>query len=317
MDEPLDIIDVKVVHFGLGPVGSAIARLVAAREGLTSVAAIDFMASRAGRDLADVAGLGAPTGIVVEPSPVLLRDIEADIVIYAPEVEPESAIVDLEACLEAGLNVVTVFPALAYPPDEDDDDELASSIDTLATEAEVTTLAVDPSDALLGTLPLTLTALASSVDKIVVRRHAAPSLNGRLSLADWASMLAESLGWVLDDLDERDERPGIGGSSHRIVGSVGSRQVIVVEMVSEPDRTEPLLEIEVIGSPNLKLSLTGGGSANDGIAALVVNAIPRVLMAEPGLYTLSELAPVHCWTSLGLLPASDDDEDFDDDDDDE
>jgi 4-hydroxy-tetrahydrodipicolinate reductase len=312
MEQPLDIIDVKVVHFGLGPVGSAIARLVAEREGLVSVAAIDLTPSRAGRDLGDVARLGSTTGIVIEATPVLLRDLEADIVVYVPEVDPESAIVDLEACLEAGLNVVTVFPALAYPPDEDDEDELASSIDTLAGEAEVTTLALDPSDALLGTLPLTLTAMASSVEKIVVRRRAAPSAAGRLSLADWASMLAESLGWSLDDLDERDDRPDIGRGVHRVVGSVAGTEVIVVEVISEPDRTEPVLEVEVVGSPNLKLSMTGGASDDDGIAALVVNAIPRVLMSDPGLYTLAELPPVHCWTSLGLLPAPDDEDDFDD-----
>lgn len=313
MEDPLDIIDVKVVHFGLGPLGAAIARLVAEREGLVSVAAIDLTPSRAGRDLGDVAGLGAMTGLVVEPSPILLRDLEADIVIYVPEVDPESAVVDVEACLEAGLNVVTVFPALAYPPDEDDDDELASSIDTLASEAEVTTLALDPSDALLGTLPLTLTAMAASVDKIVIRRRAAPTAAGRLSLADWATMLAESLGWSLDDLDERDDRPDIGRGVHRVVGSVNGREVIVVEVASEPDRTEPVLEIEVSGSPSLKLSLSGGGSADQAVAALVVNAIPRVLMAEPGLYTLAELPPVHCWTSLGLLPAPDDEDEFDDD----
>jgi hypothetical protein len=313
MEEPLDIIDVKVVHFGLGPVGSRIARLVAERDGLVSIAAIDLTPSRTGRDLGEVAGLGTTTGIVVEPSPILLRDIEADIVIYVPEVDPESAIVDLEACLEAGLNVVTVFPALAYPPDEDDEDELASSIDMLASEAEVTTLALDPSDALLGMLPLSLTAIAASVDKVLVRRRAAPTAAGRLSLADWATMLAESLGWALDDLDERDDRPDIGRGVHRVVGSISGREVIVVEVASEPDRTESVLEIEVSGSPSLKLTVSSTGNADDSIAALVVNAIPRVLMADPGLYTLSELPPVHCWTSLGLLPAPDDDDELDDD----
>ena len=42
MEDPLDIIDVKVVHFGLGPLGAAIARLVAEREGLISVEEIDL-----------------------------------------------------------------------------------------------------------------------------------------------------------------------------------------------------------------------------------------------------------------------------------
>jgi hypothetical protein len=312
MEQPIDIIDVKVVHFGLGPLGAAIVRLVAGREGLDSVAALDLTPGRAGRDLGELAGLGTMTGIIVDSRPDTLGDIEADIVIYVPEVDPESAIVDVEACLEAGLNVVTVFPVLAYPPD-DDDDELASSIDTLSNEAEVTTLAIDPSDALLGMLPLSLTAIASSVEKVTVRRRAAPSAAGRLSLADWASVLAESLGWSLDDLDERDDRPDIGPGTHRIVGSVGGADVLVVEVVSEPDLSEPVIDVEIQGTPSLTLRIGGGGTPDEAVAALVVNAIPRALMAEPGLYSLADLPPVHYWTSLGLLPASDDDDDLDDD----
>ena len=87
----------------------------------------------------------------------------------------------------------------------------------------------------------------------------------------------------------------------------------VIEVVSEPDRSEPVLEIDVKGSPSFSLSMSGGSNADDAVAALAVNAIPRVLMADPGLYTIAELPPVHCWTSLGLLPAPDDEDDFDDD----
>jgi hypothetical protein len=218
--------------------------------------------------------------------------------------------VDLEACLEAGLNVVTVFPQLAYPADEDEEDELAGSVDTLAREAEVTALALDPCDALLGLLPLTVTSLASRVDQIVVRRRAAPSPVGRLSLGDWARLLAEALGWALDDLDERDD--GVGGSgTHRVVGSLAGAEVVVVELIGEPGRDEPEIEVEVVGSPSLRLTLTGGAPPEQAIATLLVNAIPRVLMSEPGLYTLAELPPVHSWTSLGLVPADDDDLDED------
>ena len=51
MEQPTDVQDVRVVHFGLGPLGAAIARTVAGREGLTSVAAIDTVPGRDGRDL--------------------------------------------------------------------------------------------------------------------------------------------------------------------------------------------------------------------------------------------------------------------------
>jgi hypothetical protein len=304
MEQPLDIQDVRVVHFGLGPLGAAIARTVAAREGLTSVAAIDTVSSREGRDLADVAGLGGSTGIVVEGSPSRLHDLEADVVLFAPDDDLDVAISDLELLLEVGLNVVTVFPELAYPPD-DEEDELAASIDTLAREAEVTALALDPSDALFGPLPLVLTGVCASVDRVTIRRHGASAAAGRLSVGDWVRALAGSLGWNLDDLDETEAAPG---GAHRIVGSVRGSEVLVVEVLTSGGA--PRLDVVVEGSPSLTLSVDGGENPDQLLANLAVNAIPAVLTGDPGLYTIADLPPVHSWTSLGLMPA-DDDEDED------
>ena len=306
MEQSEEIQDVRVVHFGLGSLGAAIARIVANREGLTSVAAIDPTPGRDGRDVADLAGLGSETGVVVEATATRLRDVEADVVLYAPEGDLEAATTDLEILLEVGLNVVAILPELAYPPDDDEDD-LAVSIDTLAREAEVTALALDASDALLGTLPLSLTGVCQRVDKIVVRRHGATGPLGRLSLGDWAAALATALGWALDDLDElEEERGGRPGGVHRIVGSVGGREVLVVETVDDSTGGGSTLEVDVEGSPSLRTTLTGGASAEEALATLAVNAIPAVLTSDPGLYTLPDLPPVHCWTSLGLMPADDD-----------
>jgi len=311
MEQSEDVQDVRVVHFGLGSLGAAIAQTVASREGLTSVAAIDPTPGRDGRDLADLAGLVSATGVLVEATATSLRDIEADVVLYAPEGDLDAATTDLEILLEVGLNVVAILPELAYPPDDDDDD-LAVSIDTLAREAEVTALALDPSDALLGTLPLTLTSVCARVDKIVVRRHGATGQPGRLSLGDWAGALATALGWALDDVDEIEEpRGGRPGGLHRIVGSVGGREVLVVEALSDSSGGGSTLDVEIEGSPSLRMTLTGGASAEEALATLAVNAIPAVLTSDPGLYTLPDLPPVHCWTSLGLMPA--DEDEFDDD----
>jgi len=233
------------------------------------------------------------------------------VVLFAPEGDLDSATTDLEILLEVGLNVVAILPELAYPPDDDDDD-LAVSIDTLAREAEVTALTLDPSDALLGMLPLSLTSVSARVDRIVIRRHGATGSVGRLSLGDWASALASALGWALDDLDEVDDgdlaRPN---ARHRFVGSVGGREVLVVEVLAQPASDGSTMEVEIEGSPSMRMTLSGGASAEDALATLAVNAIPAVLTSDPGLYTLADLPPIHCWTSLGLMPA--DDEDLDDD----
>lgn len=307
MEQSTDLQDVRVVHFGLGPLGMAMAKVVAARDGLTSVAAIDPTGSRAGQDLGGVVGAGTSTGIVVEASPDRLPDVEADVVLYAADVDVEAALTDLEVLLEAGLNVVAVVPELAYPPDEDEDD-VAVSIDTLAREAEVTALALDPSDAVFGTLPLSLTAVASGLDRIVVRRRGQGGVAGRLSLGDWARALGQALGWALDDLDEIEERQGgLPRGHHRIVGSVDGREVLVVETIADSG-ADGSFDVEIEGTPSLRLTVSGLAGTDEALASLAVNAIPSVLTSDPGLYALADLPPVHYWTSLGLMPADEDDD---------
>jgi len=309
MEQSTDVQDVRVVHFGLGPLGAAIARVVASRDGLVSVAAYDQNSGRAGRDLGDVAGLGAQTDISVESASDSIRDIEADVVILVPEGDLDATATDLELLLEAGLNVVTILPELAYPPDEEDDD-LAVSIDTLAREAEVTALALDPSDALLGTVPLSLTSICSQVDHLTVRRRGPAGTGGRLSLGDWARSLAQSIGWALDDLDEFEaEHGGLAGAHHRIEGSVDGREVLVVETFDESALKTSTLDVEIEGTPSLRMTVSTDGDADQALATLAVNAIPAVLTNDPGLYALSDLPPIHYWTSLGLMPAGEDDDD--------
>ena len=73
---------------------------------------------------------------------------------------------------------------------------------------------------------------------------------GRLSLGDWARTLAKALGWALDDLDEfEEEQDGLPRGHHRIVGSVGGRETLVVETIAgrTATRRRPL-EVEIEGS---------------------------------------------------------------------
>ena len=78
----------------------------------------------------------------------------------------------------------------------------------------------------------------------------------------------------------------------------------MVEVETGAADEPPSLEVVVEGEPSLTLSLSGGSTDEAALATLAVNAIPAVLTSDPGLYTLAELPPVHCWTSLGLMPAN-------------
>src|SRR5687768_976465 len=57
--------DIRVMHFGLGPIGSAILKQMHGRSGFKVVAGVDVDQAKIGRDVGDVAGLTRRLGIKV------------------------------------------------------------------------------------------------------------------------------------------------------------------------------------------------------------------------------------------------------------
>ena len=55
---------IRVLCYGLGPIGLGIARLAAARPGIEIVGAVDVDPAKVGRDLGELLG-GAPTGVAI------------------------------------------------------------------------------------------------------------------------------------------------------------------------------------------------------------------------------------------------------------
>jgi 4-hydroxy-tetrahydrodipicolinate reductase len=49
--------NIRVMHFGLGPIGAAIVKQVSSRPGFKVVGGVDVDPAKVGRDLGDVAGL--------------------------------------------------------------------------------------------------------------------------------------------------------------------------------------------------------------------------------------------------------------------
>jgi len=56
---------IRVIQYGLGPIGSAIARHVVERAGLELVGAVDIDPAKVGKDVGEVIGLDRPLGFVV------------------------------------------------------------------------------------------------------------------------------------------------------------------------------------------------------------------------------------------------------------
>ncbi|HWU39161.1 MAG TPA: hypothetical protein VN203_16075, partial [Candidatus Acidoferrum sp.] len=56
---------IRVMHFGLGPIGVAVLRQVATRKGFKVVGGIDIDPAKVGKDLGEIGGLDRKLGVKV------------------------------------------------------------------------------------------------------------------------------------------------------------------------------------------------------------------------------------------------------------
>lgn len=161
---------IRVIQYGLGPIGSAVARLIVKREGLALVGGIDLDQEKIDKDVGEIIGLEYPLGFtVVGKLADVLAHSAADVVMHTTSSYFNLFEQQILEILEAGLDVVSTaeelsFPWLAHP-------EAAGEIDALAKRAGKTVLGtgVNPGF-IMDALPLFLTAICEQVDRIEVTR---------------------------------------------------------------------------------------------------------------------------------------------------
>ena len=88
---------IRVLHFGLGPIGAAIVKQVAARPGLKIVGAVDVDPALVGRDLGDAIGLQSRLGVKVhDDAAKALKAARPDIVLHCTDSSIRKAMPQLE-----------------------------------------------------------------------------------------------------------------------------------------------------------------------------------------------------------------------------
>jgi len=160
----------RVIQYGLGPIGSAVARHLVERPGLELVGGVDIDPAKAGRDVGEVIGLEQPLGIAVsETLAGALERTGADVVVHTTSSYFDLFKDQIVEILEAGLDVVSTaeelsFPWLAHAQE-------AAEVDAAAKRAGKTVLGtgVNPGF-IMDALPLFLTAICQRVDHVEVTR---------------------------------------------------------------------------------------------------------------------------------------------------
>jgi 4-hydroxy-tetrahydrodipicolinate reductase len=126
-----------------------------------------------------------------------------------------------------------------------------------------------------------------------------------VGLAESVSMIAAALGWKLDRITDR-VRPKLAAKPVRSqhlsvrrgqacgliqdgIGYRNGKALITLHMEAYLGAPETYDAVTIKGSPALRFEAIGGIHGDTATAAIVVNSIPKVIAAAPGLHTMLSL----------------------------
>ena len=139
-------------------------------------------------------------------------------------------------------------------------------------------------------------------------------ITGHVGLEESISMIAATLGWELDEIEVLPPEPVISdvevetwtdltkqtpfitvkpgqvcGLKSVAHGIKGEERVITLEFISHVNVKEPYDSVIIKGEPDVHEKITGGVHGDTGTVSMIINSIPKVLNAQPGLVTMKDL----------------------------
>ena len=319
------------MHFGLGPIGAAIVKQIAARPGFKIVGGIDIDSAKVGRDLGDVVGLSKRIGVkVLDDAGKAIKAAKPDVVVLCTSSSIKKVLPLIETVLKSKVPIVSTTEELSYPGYTHI--RQAQKIHSWAKKAKVAVLAtgVNPGFA-MDALPIALTAVCERVDRVIVNRIQDARIRRlpfqqkigagltteqfqkkvddgsvrHVGFTESIAMIADALGWALDRITDNIEPklasvtisseflavdPGyVCGIIQDGVGYRKGEPVIRLHMEAYLGAPESYDSVEIEGSPKLSMKMAGGIHGDVATASIVVNSIPKVLDASPGLHTMRDL----------------------------
>src|SRR3990170_300295 len=161
---------IRVVVYGVGAIGSTIARLLLEKEGIDIVGAIDVDKNKVGKDLGEVLQTGKRLGVVVSDDyRKVLSKACANIVIHATGSYLKDVYPQIAPLAEYGVNVISTCEELSHPYAAEP--ELAKKLEALGIKYAMTFLGtgINPGF-LMDTLVIALTGVCQKVSSIKVER---------------------------------------------------------------------------------------------------------------------------------------------------
>ena len=316
---------IPVAQFGIGPIGAEILRLILSKPWLRLVAAVDIDPQKIGKDAATLVGLPNPAGVPVTAE----LHGHPTVVCHSTGSRLTEVEAQLKELLERGCHVVSTCEELAFPLDATIRESLQKSARshnvTLLGTGVNPGFVMDKLPLTLSAVCQQVTSI--EVNRIVDASHRREPLQRKvgagmsseqfreevakgsikhMGLRESLMMIANGLGFELDKVTDESIEPVIAkskvvtdfvtvdagkvaGVHQRIEGTQTGRASVALDIKMYVGAEDPRDEIIIKGTPDLKMRVEGGVHGDRATAAMVVNCIPRVVAARPGLLSMDDL----------------------------
>ncbi len=284
---------IRVLHVGLGPIGAAVVRQVAARKGFQIVAAVDIDPNMVGKDLGDVVELGRKTRLKVTPDlRKAIKSAKPDVAVLCTSSSLKRVLPQLEEVLKFKVPIVSTTEELSYPASYNR--QFAKRLDEAARKAKVAVLGtgVNPGFT-MDALPIALTGVCERVERIEVHRVQDASVRRlpfqqkigsgltreqfqkkvdegtvrHVGLSESIQMIGDAMGWKLDRITD-DIQP-----------KIAERTVETEYLAVDPGYVCGIIQDGVgyvKGAPRIKLHMEAYLGAPESYDSVLIEGSPRL-----------------------------------------
>ncbi|HET6279951.1 MAG TPA: dihydrodipicolinate reductase [Polyangia bacterium] len=316
---------VRVSLVGMGAIGREVWKALVGRSHVTVVSVVD--PALIGRDAGEVAGVaGSGVRIVGTVQEGFAPDV--DVALLLTTSGTAEMVPTLDAAASAGVDVVSSCEDLAYAPLATPELARAIDARARQAGVTVLGTGVNPGF-VMDRLPLQLAAACVRVNAVRVERvvdaakrrgplrakvgadltpeefsaGVAARRLGHRGLPESCALIGVGLRRPLDDIrsviepvvtSAANPRAGIApgrvaGLRQSAIGIYQGREIIRLDLEMSVSAPDPHDRIWIDGDPPLDVLINGGTHGDRGTVGTVINAIPAVVAASPGLKTVLDL----------------------------
>ena len=314
-----------VAQYGIGPIGAEIARLLLTKSWVKVVAAVDIDPNKIGKDLGEVIGLDRKVGVIVTSE----LQTKPDVVCHSTGSRLRDVADQLKQLMNRGCHVVSTCEELSFPLDAEIREELmqvarAANVTLLGTGVNpgfvmdklpltVTSVCQD-----VKSLEIIRIQNASTRREPLQRKVGAGMTAEEfraavdagkikhMGLKESLMMVGNGLGVEFDHVtDEVIEpiiadreivtqylkvAPGQVAGVHQTIEGMGRINVSLELRMYVGAEAVAADRVIVHGVPDVEMEIKHGVHGDRATAAMVVNAIPRVVQARPGVLTMDDIS---------------------------